>query len=82
MINLPAIMSAIVGTVVVCLLVRYTIGLLIKGFDTDFDYVRALVIVCAIVLVIVSMMLLDAKGYINVNESSANTEIVEEASDD
>ena len=64
MINLSAIMSAIVGTVVVCLLVRYTIGLLIKGFDTDFDYVRAWVIVGAIVLVIVSMMLLDAKGYI------------------
>ena len=64
MINLPTIVSAIVGTVVVCLLVRYTIGLLIKGFDTDFDYVRAWVIVGAIVLVIVSMMLLDAKGYI------------------
>ena len=64
MINLSAIMSAIVGTVVVCLLVRYTIGLLIKGFDTDFDYVMAWVIVGAIILVIVSMMLLDAKGYI------------------
>ena len=64
MINLPAIVSAIVGTVVVCLLVRYTIGLLKNGFNTDFDYVRALVIVGASVLVIVSMMLLDAKGYI------------------
>ena len=82
MTNFPAIVSAIVGTVVVCLLVRYTIGLLIKGFDTDFDYVRALVIVGIGVLVIVSMMLLDAKGYINVGESSINTEIVEEASDD
>ena len=82
MINLPAIVSIAVGTVVVCLLIRYTIGLLIKGFDTDFDYVRTWVIVDAIVLVIVSMMLLDAKGYINVNESSVNTEVVEEASDD
>ena len=82
MINLPAIVSAIVGTVVVCLLVRYTIGLLIKGFDTDFDYVRALVIVGIGVLVIVSMMLLDAKSYINVGKSSISTEIVEEASDD
>lgn len=77
MINLPAIVSVIVGTVVVCLLIRYTIGLLIKGFDTDFDYVRALVIAGVLALVIVSMILLDAKGYINVN-----TEIVEEASDD
>lgn len=82
MINLPVIVSAIVGTVIVCLLIRYTIGLLIKGFDTDFDYVRALVIVGAITLVIVSMMLLDAKGYINVNESSVNTEIVEETIND
>lgn len=82
MINLPAIVSIAVGTVVVCLLVRYTIGILIKGFDTDFDYVRALVIVGAIVLVIVSMMLLDAKGYISISESSVNTEIVEEAKDD
>ena len=82
MINLPAIVSAIVGIVVVCLLIRYTIGLLIKGFDTDFDCVRALVIVGAIVLVIVSMMLLDAKGYISMNESSTNTEVVEEVSDD
>ena len=82
MINLSAIMSAIVGTVVVCLLVRYTIGLLIKGFDTDFDYVRAWVIVGAIILVIVSMMMLDAKSYINANESIVNTEIVEEARND
>ena len=82
MINLPAIVSIAVGTVVVCLLVRYTIGLLINGFDTDFDYVRALAIVGAIVLVIVSMMLLDAKGYINVNKSSVKTEIVEETKDD
>lgn len=82
MINLPAIVSIAVGTVVVCLLVGYTIGLLIKGFDTDFDYVRALVIVGAIVLVIVSMIMLDTKGYISVNESSVNTEIVEEAKDD
>ena len=82
MINLPTIVSAIVGTGVVCLLVRYTIGLLKNGFKTDFDYVMALVIVCAGVLVIVSMMLLDVKGYINMGESSVNTEIVEEASDD
>ena len=82
MINFPAIVSAIVGTVVVCLLVRYTIGLLKNGFGTDFDYVMALVIVGAGVLVIVSMMLLDAKGYISMGESSVNTEIVEEASDD
>ena len=39
-------------------------------------------IVGAIVLIVVSMMLLDAKGYINMNESSVNTEIVEEAIDD
>lgn len=82
MINLPAIVSAIIGTVVICLLVRYTIGLLITGFNTDFDYVRAWVIVGAIVLIVVSMMLLDAKGYISVNKSSVNTEIVEEAKDD
>ncbi len=82
MINLPAIVSIAVGTVVVCLLIRYTIGLLIKGFDTDFDYVRAWVIVGAIILVIVSMMMLDAKSYINANESIVNTEIVEEAKDD
>lgn len=82
MINLPAIASVIVGTVVLYLIIRYTIGLLIKGFDTDFDYVRALVIAGVLALVIVSMMLLDAKGYININESSANTEVVEEVSDD
>lgn len=82
MINLPAIVSAIIGTVVIYLLIRYTIGLLITGFNTDFDYVRALMIVGAIVLIVVSMMLLDAKGYINMNESSVNTEIVEEAIDD
>ena len=82
MINLPAIVSAIVGTIVIFLLVRYTIGLLKNGFKTDFDYVRALVIICAGVLIIVSMMLLDAKGYISMNESSVNTEIVEETIDD
>ena len=82
MINLPAIVSAIVGTGVIYLLIRYTIGLLKNGFNTDFDYVRALVIVGAITLIIVSMMLLDAKGYISVNKSSVNTEIVEETSDD
>lgn len=82
MINLPAIVSAVVGTGVICLLIRYTIGLLKNGFKTDFDYVMALVIVGIGVLVIVSMMLLNAKGYINIGESSANTEIVEEAIDD
>lgn len=82
MINFPAIVSAVVGTGVICPLIRYTIGLLKNGFNTDFDYVRALVIICAGVLIIVSMMLLDAKGYISINESNVNTEIVEEVSDD
>lgn len=82
MINLPAIVSITVGTGVIYLLIRHTIGLLKNGFNTDFDYVMALVIVGVGVLVIISMMLLDAKGYINVNESRVNAEIVEEVSDD
>lgn len=82
MINLSAIVSVAVGTGILYLIVRYTIGLLIKGFDTDFDYVMAWVIAGVIALVIVSMILLDAKGYINVNESSVNTEIVEETIND
>lgn len=82
MINLPAIVSAAVGTGVIYLLIRYTIGLLKNGFNTDSDYVMAWVIFGVGVLVIVSMMLLDAKGYINLNESSVNTEIVEEARND
>ena len=82
MINLSAIVSAIVGTGILYLIVRYTIGLLITGFDTDFDYVMAWVIAGVIALVIVGMILLDAKGYISVNESSVNTEIVEEARND
>lgn len=83
MINTLSILGLVVGIALLYSAATLLFGMLVTIDEKDFGLMFFIAwFVSVIAFVIVSMMLLDAKGYITMGESSVNTEIIEETSDD
>lgn len=83
MINTLSILGLVVGITLLYSAATLLIGMLVTIDKKDFGFTFAVAWIVGIAaFVIVSMAALDAKGFIDIDGSSANGMITEETSDD
>ena len=83
MINTLSILGLVVGIALLYSAATLLFGMLVTIEEQDVGLMFAVAWIVGIVaFVIVSMAALDAKGFIDINGSSANAVITEEAKDD
>jgi len=83
MINTLSILGLVIGIALLYSAATLLFGMLVTIGEKDFGFTFAVAWIVGIAaFVIVSMAALDAKGFIDIDGSSANVMITEETSDD